>query len=97
MSFTGARTRKEKDKRKRLRFKVKKSDRLFPQWVLKVYRKEPAGQMILATDKYWVGKMLFENKKKINERKALIDRRRPFMNRVCKHRFCTRGNTGRVL
>jgi hypothetical protein len=53
-SFTGARTKKEKDKRKRLRFKVKKSDQLrnLPQWVLKVYRKELAGQRTLATDKY---------------------------------------------
>jgi len=51
-SFTGARTKKEKDKRKRLRFKVKKSDHPLPQRVLKVYRKELAGQRTLATDKY---------------------------------------------
>jgi hypothetical protein len=71
-SFTGARTKKEKDKRKRLRFKVKKSDQLLPQWVLKVYRKEPAGQMILATDNYWYGKMLFENKKRLTNAKFYL-------------------------
>ena len=31
--------------------------------------------------------MLFENKKKINKWKVLLDRRRPFMNRVGKFRF----------
>ena len=31
--------------------------------------------------------MLFENKKKINNQKILLDSRQPFMNRVCKIHF----------
>jgi hypothetical protein len=39
-------------KKKKIAVQGEKSDHLLPQWVLKVYRKEPSGQRTLATDKY---------------------------------------------
>lgn len=38
-------------------------------------------QRTLTTGKYRVRKMLFENKKKMNKQKTLLDNRQPFMNR----------------